>query len=124
MEDELEFEEISTNIIPELDKFYIGHIDNFGNIKTTIVEENFKGKYEYGELVNLKINEIVKKAKYVTNLFGDIPGELVIYPGSSGKKENRFLEISIWRYFTEGKPTTGIDEFNFPKIGSVIEIVK
>ena len=124
MEDELELEEISIDIIPELDEFYIGHIDNFGNIKTTIVEEDFKGKYEYGEIVGFKINQIVKKAKYVRNLFGGIPGELVVYPGSSGKKDNRFLEISIWRHFTEGKPTTGIDEFNFPKIGSVIELIK
>ncbi|EKE13748.1 MAG: hypothetical protein ACD_12C00840G0002 [uncultured bacterium] len=124
LEDELELEEISTDIIPELDQFYIGHIDNFGNIKTTVVEEDFKGKYEYGELVNIKINQIVKTAKYVPNLFGGVPGELVVYPGSSGKKDNRFLEISIWRHFTEEKPTTGVDEFNFPKIGSVIEIVK
>ena len=124
MEDELELEEISIDIIPELDEFYIGHIDNFGNIKTTIVEEDFKGKYEYGEIVGFKINQIVKKAKYVRNLFGGIPGELVVYPGSSGKKDNRFLEISVWRHFTEGKPTTGIDEFNFPKIGSVIELIK
>lgn len=124
LEDELELEEISTDIIPELDEFYIGHIDNFGNIKTTIITEDFKGKYEYGDIVNLKINQIVKKAKYVPNLFGGIPGELVIYPGSSGKKDNRFLEISIWRHFTEGKPTTGIDEFNFPKIGSLIELIK
>jgi hypothetical protein len=36
MEDELELEEIHTNIIPELRGFYIGHIDNFGNIKTTL----------------------------------------------------------------------------------------
>src|SRR3989339_286870 len=124
MEDELELEEVETNIIPELDKFYIGHIDNFGNIKTTIVQEDFKGKYEYGDVVGLKINQTVKKAKFVPNLFGGIPGELVVYPGSSGKKDNRFLEISIWRHFTEGKPTTGIDEFNFPKIGSVIELIK
>ena len=124
LEDELELEEISTNIIPELDEFYIGHIDNFGNIKTTIVEEDFKGKYEYGEIVGLKINQIVKKAKYVPNLFGGIPGELVVYPGSSGKKDNRFLEISIWRHFTESKPTTGVDEFSSPKIGSVVELIK
>jgi len=124
LEDELELEEIGMDIIPELDEFYIGHIDNFGNIKTTIISEDFKGKYEYGDIVNLKINQIVKKAKYVPNLFGGIPGELVVYPGSSGKKDNRFLEISIWRHFTEGKPTTGIDEFNFPKIGSVIELIK
>ena len=102
----------------------VAGIDNFGNIKTTLVEEDLKGKYEYGDTVNLKINQVVKKAKYVSSQFGGIPGELVIYPGSSGKKENRFLEISVWRHFTEGKPTTGIDEFNFPKIGSEIELIK
>ena len=75
-------------------------------------------------MVDLKINQIVKKAKYVPNLFGGVPGELVVYPGSSGKKDNRFLEISIWRHFTEAKPTTGFDEFNSPKVGSVIELIK
>lgn len=124
MEDELELEEIETNIIPELDQFYIGHIDNFGNMKTTITIEDFKGKYEIGEMVKFKINSITKEAKYVPNLFGGTPGELVVYPGSSGKKDNRFLEITIWRHFTEDKPTTGVDEFNFPKVGSVIEMVK
>ncbi len=124
LEDDLELEEIGIDSIPDLKGYYIGHIDNYGNIKTTITAEDFKGKYEYGDTVSLKINQIVKKAKYVTNLFGDVPGELVIYPGSSGKKDNRFLEISIWRHFTEDKPTTGIDEFNSPKVGSVIELIK
>ncbi|GIW64936.1 MAG: hypothetical protein KatS3mg092_0869 [Patescibacteria group bacterium] len=124
MEDELDLEEISVDEIPDLKGFYIGHIDNFGNIKTTITQEDFKGKYEYGDLVNIKINNVSKKAKFVSNLFGGIPGELVIYPGSSGKKDNRFLEITIWRYFTEEKPTTGLHEFNYPKVGSVIEISK
>jgi len=124
LEDDLDLEEIGSDSIPDLKGHYVGHIDNYGNIKTTIVEEDFKGKYEYGEIVSIKINQIVKKAKYVSNLFGDIPGELVIYPGSSGKKDNRFLEISIWRHFTEDKPTTGVNEFNSPKIGSVIELIK
>jgi len=123
MEDELELEQVATNIIPELDKFYIGHIDNFGNMKTTITIEDFKGKYEIGEMVDFKINSVTKKVKYVPNLFGGTPGELVVYPGSSGKKDNRFLEITIWRHFTEDKPTTGQDEFNLPKVGSVIELV-
>ena len=123
MEDELELEEVGGDIIPDLVGNYIGHIDNYGNIKTTIAEENFKGKYIYGDLVNVKINNLQKKAKYVSNLFGGVPGELVIYPGSSGKKDNRFLEISIWRHFAEEKPTTGINEFNFPKIGSEIVLL-
>ncbi|MCX7956053.1 MAG: SAM-dependent chlorinase/fluorinase [Patescibacteria group bacterium] len=124
LEDELELEEISINEIPYLKGYYIGHIDNFGNMKTTITHEDFKGKYEYGDVITIKINNIIKKVKYVSNLFGGIPGELVIYPGSSGKNDNRFLEISVWRYFTEENPTTGIHEFNFPKIGSPIEILK
>ncbi|MBI5127114.1 SAM-dependent chlorinase/fluorinase [Candidatus Roizmanbacteria bacterium] len=123
MEDELELEDIEVDEIPNLSGYHIGHIDNFGNIKTTITREDFKGKYEFGDFINIKINKTVKKAKYVPNLFGGTPGELVIYPGSSGKKDNRYLEITIWRHFTEEKPTTGIFEFNFPKIGSEIELL-
>jgi S-adenosylmethionine hydrolase len=123
LEDDLELEEISIDNIPDFIGYYIGHIDNHGNMKTTITHADFKGKYEYEDFVNLKINKTVKKAKYVPNLFGGIPGELVIYPGSSGEMDNRYLEISIWRHFTEEKPTTGNYEFNFPKIGSVIEIL-
>lgn len=124
LEDDLDLEEIGLDHIPDLRGYHIGHIDNYGNIKTTITVEDFKGKYEHGDIVDIRINQIVKKAKYVSNLFGGVPGELVVYPGSSGKKDNRFLEISIWRHFTEDKPTTGVDEFNSPKVGSVIELIK
>lgn len=123
MEDEMELEEVSTNIIPELRGYYIGHIDNFGNIKTTIKLEDFKGRYEYGDLVSIKMNGIVKKAMFVGNLFGGTPGELVVYPGSSGKKDNPYLEISIWRHFTEESPTTGLHTFNFPRPGQQVELL-
>jgi len=123
MEDELDLEEVSVDIIPNLRGFYIGHIDNFGNIKTTITKEDLKGKVEYKEFVKIKIGKIVKRVKYVDNLFGGVPGELVIYPGSSGKKDNPYLEISIWRHFDEEKPTTGKDEFLNPKVGEKIELL-
>lgn len=123
LEDDLELEEINSDSIPEFNDFVVAHIDNHGNIKTTLTNEFFKGKYEFGDLVNLKINNINKKAKYVPNLFGGVPGELVIYPGSSGDISNRFLEISIWRHFTEKSPTTGTNEFNSPKPGSKVEIL-
>ncbi len=123
MEDELELDEINIDEIPSLKGFFIGHIDNYGNIKTTIKHSDFKGKFEYGDLVKIKINGIKKIAKYVSNLFGGVPGELVIYPGSSGNFDDRFLEISIWRHFTEKNPTTGFHEFNYPKPGMKIEIL-
>lgn len=120
MEDELDLDEVSNNSIPQLEGFYVAHIDNYGNIKTLIPHSYFKGKYEYGELVEITINDVTKKAKYVSNLFGGEPGELVVYPGSSGKIDDKYLEISIWRHFTEKNPTTGLQEFNFPKPGMKI----
>lgn len=124
MEDELELEEISLDEVPALTGFQIGHIDNFGNIKTTIPQEYLKGKYEYGDMVNVKIGEVVKKAKFTPNLFGASPGELVIYPGSSGRQDNRYLEISIWRHFTEADHSTGREAFDKPNPGTEIVILQ
>src|SRR3990172_11064454 len=45
LEDEMELEEISSTIIPQLTDHYVGHIDNFGNIKTLIRHSSFKGKF-------------------------------------------------------------------------------
>lgn len=123
MEDELELEEELANIIPGLQDFYVGHIDNHGNIKSTITHEDLKGKYEYGSSIEIVLNEVTKKAKYVENLFGGTPGELVIYPGSSGSKDNPYIEISVWRHFTEKNPTTGLAQFNNPRPGQVIKII-
>lgn len=122
MEDELELEEVRDTVIPKLEGFYIAHIDNYGNVKTLIPHSYFKGKFEYGDTVEITINGITKKAKYVTNLFGGEPGKLVIYPGSSGKQDDRYLEVSIWRHFTEKNPTTGRDEFKNPRPGMEIHI--
>ena len=117
MEDEMDLEETSTNQIPEFTGYHVGHIDNYGNIKTTMTIDDFKSKCELGNMVTIQLNDVEKKVKYVPNLFGGTPGELVIYPGSSGTPGNWFLEISVWRHFTEKNPTTGLQEFNFPKPG-------
>jgi hypothetical protein len=122
LEDEMEMEEISSNVIPEMTSNYVAHIDNFGNIKTTIKKEALKGKYEYGDLVKIKIGKTENKAKFIDNLFGGVLGELVIYPGSSGAIDNPFLEISAWQHFDEEKPKTGKDFFINPRPGMEIEL--
>ncbi len=122
MEDEMELEEVSTTVIPELDQYYVGHVDSFGNIKSTIPLEVIKEKHKFGDTVKVSLNNVEKPAKFVTNLFGGNPGELVIYPGSSGPKDNPFLEVTIWRTFTETNPTTGIHTFNHPKPGQEVRI--
>ncbi|MDH7476151.1 MAG: SAM-dependent chlorinase/fluorinase [Microgenomates group bacterium] len=124
MEDELELEEIHLNLIPELKGFYIGHIDNFGNIKTTIKHEDLKGRYEYKDQIKIKINQVEKKAWYVDHLFAGEPGELVIYPGSSGVKDNPFIEIAVWKEFiSEAKNFFSASQvFHYPLPGMKVEI--
>jgi len=122
MQDELDLEEQPSNCIPELRGFYIGHIDNYGNIKTTITHTDLKGITEVGESTEITINGIKKTVHYVSNLFGGSPGELVLYPGSSGDQQNPYLEISIWRHFTEKDISTGAHAFAMPRPGAEIKI--
>ena len=122
MEDELDLEEQPSNCIPELRGYFVGHIDNYGNIKTTISHEDMKGKYKLGDKIDITLNDVKHQPTFVSNLFGGTPGELVIYPGSSGAKENPFMEISVWRHFTEKNVSTGIHAFNMPRPGMEIKL--
>ncbi|NTU73164.1 hypothetical protein HGB07_03255 [Candidatus Roizmanbacteria bacterium] len=122
LEDDMELEEVSVDTIPTLQGFYVGHIDNFGNIKTTLSHEDMKGKCEIGDEVAVTINGHTKKVKYVSNLFGGTPGELVIYPGSSGKPGNNWMEITVWRHFTGTEVSTGLQAFENPRPGMKIEL--
>lgn len=120
-EDELFLEEAHLNLIPYLEKnkYYIGHIDNYGNIKTTITHEELKGRYEYDDNVEINIGGVKKIARYVPGLFKGEVGELIIYPGSSGNKNNPFIEISAW--MTPENPKTGI--YYFPKAKPGNEVI-
>lgn len=124
MEDELEMDDIPASAIPEFKGHFIGHIDNFGNLKTTITKEDLKGNYEFGDSITVEINNIKQIARYIDNLFGAVPGQLVVYPGSSGKPDNRFIEISAWSHFgnTSDNSKTGRDFFEGVKPGDEIKI--
>ncbi|MFH0772732.1 MAG: hypothetical protein V1922_00245 [bacterium] len=122
MEDQLDLEEQPSSCIPELRGYFIGHIDNYGNIKTTITHADLKGKIQLGGKVEITINDVQKSVVYVNNLFGGIPGVLVIYPGSSGDPANPYMEISVWRHFTEKDTSTGTHIFNMPWPGMEIEL--
>lgn len=123
LEDDMDLEEVSTNLIPPLENYYVGHIDIYGNIKTSVTHEYLKGKYEYGDEVKVKINDVEKKVKYVSNLFGGKVGELVIYPGSSGQYDNPYMEITAWQHFTKKNSITGQSAFNTAQPGDIVEIL-
>lgn len=123
-EDQLELEEITLEAIPPLSGFYIGHIDNFGNIKTTIKKSDLKGKVELNQKIKIKINNITQSVKYVNSLFADFPNQLIIYPGSSGQLDDPYLEISVWRTFeNKDKQRTGSHYFNNPLPGDKIDLI-
>lgn len=119
---EMDLVKLPLNEIPDLNGFFVGHNDNYGNMKTTVKLKDINKKYKFGDKLKLKINKITKTAEFATNLFGAQPGKLVIYPGSSGEIGNPFLEISVWRHFTEDEKTTGYHEFGNPHPGEKIVI--
>ena len=97
-EDEMDLEELKIHNIPALDKFYIGHIDSYGNIKTTIPRSYLKGKYGFGDTVSVTIGIVTKKAFLVDNIFGKGLDVLVVAPGSSGSVDDPYLEIAVWQH--------------------------
>lgn len=122
-EHEIEADMTEGAVIADLEGEYIGHIDNYGNIKTTLTTKEFSESFSYGDIIEVEINKVKKTVKFVDNLFGGTPGELVIYPGSSGAKDNPYLEITIWRHFTEDDRSTGKHVFNNPLPGDRIMIL-
>lgn len=124
MESEMQLEETHTHVIPDIQKgtYYIGHIDNFGNIKTTMTVDDLKGLHEIGDTAKVTIGTETREAKYVKHLFAAHPGELVVYPGSSGTLANPYLEVSVWRHFEKGVHHTGHHAFEYPKPGDEVWI--
>lgn len=103
LDDEMDLADGDRALIPDYRGMHVAHVDNYGNIKTTVKHSDFKGKYEYGEEVKVEIRGIKAKATYVDNLFGGGVGTLVIYPGSSGNPDDNFLEVSAWSHFADTK---------------------
>jgi hypothetical protein len=85
-------------------------VDAFGNVKTTILSNEFKLKPRQ----EVKTN--IGSFKYYYRL-KDVPfGESAIYTGSSGIGEQRFLELTV-----QGIPGSISKKMNL-KIGDIIEI--
>lgn len=124
MEDEMQFEGAHKHLITDIQKdtYYVGHIDNFGNMKTTLTVDNLKGAHSIGDIVKVTIGKVTRDVQYVTHMFAAHPGDLVMFPGSSGNLENPYMEVSVWRHFDTGDHRTGAHEFDYPKPGDRIVI--
>lgn len=122
MESEMLFEEQSLNVIPELRDYYIGHIDNFGNIKTTIPTSFLKGKFEKNDRIPIHIQGILKSVVFSKGLFSEYPNELKIFSGSSGVIDDPFLEIAVWQPNNFQIQKSALSLFHNPSAGEKILI--
>jgi len=101
--------------IPEPPSHVIGYIDSFGNIKTTIRQNDPKIAYlRPGDRVRIRIGSFIRTATVATGSFNIMEGDLALAPGSSGWN-NRF-----WEIFQRGGSAAG--EFGQPTTGSSIHI--
>lgn len=119
-QDDLDLEEAHTNAIPELQDYYVGHIDSFGNIITTIPESAIEEKHLYGHQIEIHLNGETKTVEYVKNLFDSSLNNLVIYPGTTGKKDDPYMEISKYIDISDPEAETGFEEFEHPVPGEKI----
>ncbi|CAN5187930.1 hypothetical protein BH09PAT2_BH09PAT2_08970 [soil metagenome] len=122
LQDDLDLDEIHTNLIPELDFFVIGHIDNYGNIKTSIPEAILQEKHHYGDILEVSINGISKSVKYSSSLSENEDGDIVMYPGSAGALQDYYMDIAVYTDFTSVSSTTAVREFDRPSPGTIIEL--
>jgi S-adenosylmethionine hydrolase len=91
-------------------------------MKTTITVDDLKGSHSLNDMIKVTIGKATREVKYVKHMFAAHPGELVIFPGSSGLVENPYLEVSVWRHFDKGDHHTGAHEFDYPKPGDKITL--
>lgn len=101
--------------IPEPPSNVIGYIDSFGNIKTTIRQQD-KGTADFrpGNRVKIRIGSYIRTATVATGSFNILEGDLAFAPGSSGQ-DNRF-----WEIFQRGGSASA--DFGHPSTGSSVHI--
>ena len=106
-------ENLDISAIPEPPKNRIAYVDGYGNMKLTTSSSDME--LDYSSHVNIKIGKAVLQGKYVEGMFGIKEGEISVAPGSSGPKDDRFIEISV-------RLGNAWEKFGCPKLEEKIEI--
>lgn len=123
-QDDLELEEVHESQVPEIQDYIVGHIDSYGNLKTSIVESDIKEKYSHNDIIDITIQNITKSVRYVKSLDDADIGELVLYPGSAGDMKDRYMDVAVCTDFKSIAPNTAVREFDRPAPGCIVEIMK
>jgi hypothetical protein len=92
-QDTLDLEELSSNIVPTVEGFFVGHIAAFNTVLTTIPYEWMHQKYKYDDMVPIKINSVEKKLRFVSSSSEADKDEVVLCPSAAGEKNNPYIEL-------------------------------
>ncbi len=103
------------DVIRDYPEEVIGYIDSFGNLKTTIRQEDRAvASLSPGDRIKVRIGTVARTATVASGSFNVMEGDLAFAPGSSGQ-ERRF-----WEFFQRGGSAAA--EFAYPHVGSNIVI--
>jgi hypothetical protein len=94
MEDEMEFDELPTNIIPEVRGAQIGYIDYAGSIVLTITEDDLKGKSSSGSTVEVRIGEVSTRIFFDLTNPKDHTDDMVLTTSRFGPVDAKYLMIT------------------------------
>lgn len=98
--------------VPDPPEKIIGFIDGYGNIKTTIKESDLDLESEKAKVT---IEDKTKEVFVESNTFEVPEGELSFAAGSSGPKNDRFMEIFL-------RGGSAAEVFEDPDVGTDVEI--
>lgn len=111
-------DQINKDLIPDYPRDQVIYIDGYGNIKTSIKKQDLS--LTPGHTVEITIKDITMIAIYSNGIFNIPHGQLVFAPGSSGNKDNPFMEISYRT--THVGDQSAYNLFNYPPVESSIMI--
>lgn len=111
MEDEMEFDELPANIIPEVRGTQIGYVDYAGSIVLTITEDDLKGKASSGSTVEVRIGETSARIFFDLTNPKDHTDDMVLTISNFGPVDAKYLTITT----TQSGVNTGTSPAHFFK---------
>jgi hypothetical protein len=91
MQDDLELDERSSNIILQPSHFYVAQQNSFQELYTTLTKEVLEGKYKIGDLVTINVNGQSKQVRFADRWKKS--EEPLLYPYSSNTQYNPFMVL-------------------------------